>query len=299
MKIGIIIVHWKNKKQISKCLDSIALIKTKTYQYQTILVDNASGDSLNEFTEKYPKIVIIRNSENLGFSGGYNIGIKHALTLKSDFVFILNDDTYVHPLILDNLFNTQKKYNAGIVSPKIYFAPHYEYHKKRYISNQLGKVIWFAGGKFDWVNLIGYHKGVDQVDVGQFNNEKEEDFATGAGMLIQRKVFEQIGLLDERYFLYYEDLDFSFRARLKGFKLLFSPQAIMWHSNAGSSSSGSALQDYYITRNRFLFTMQYSSFSKKLVMLGEGIRLLAYGRHWQKLGIIDYALKRYGKGSFK
>ncbi|MEM4230386.1 MAG: glycosyltransferase, partial [Candidatus Pacearchaeota archaeon] len=175
----------------------------------------------------------------------------------------------------------------------------FEFHKKRYKKEDLGKVIWFAGGKMDWQNVIGLHIGVDEIDKGQFEKISEIDFASGACMLIKSDVFKKIGKFDERYFLYYEDSDFCQRAKKTQYKIIYNPKAILWHKNAGSTGgSGSELQDYYLTRNRLLFGMKYAPYKSKLALLKESISLLAKGRKWQKRGVKDFYFGNFGKGSF-
>ena len=118
-------------------------------------------------------------------------------------------------------------------------------------------------------------------------------------MLIKKEVLQRIGLFDEKYFLYYEDSDLSQRVKKVGYKIVYAPKAILWHKNAGSAGgSGSTLQDYYITRNRLFFGLQYVPFRAKLALVKESIVLLIKGRSWQKRGILDFYLGKLGRGSF-
>lgn len=117
-------------------------------------------------------------------------------------------------------------------------------------------------------------------------------------MMIRRSVFERVGLFDERYYLYYEDIDLNLRAKKANFDLHFVPGAILWHKNAGSSRSGSNLQDYYLTRNRFLFGMTYAPIRSKIALSLESIKLLQKGRYWQKRGIMDALSGRWGQGTY-
>ncbi len=189
--------------------------------------------------------------------------------------------------------------DAGAISPKIYFAKGFEFHKNRYKKEDLGKVLWYAGGKIDWKNMLGFHRGVDEVDIGQFSKLYETEFATGCCMLVKREVFERVGLFNNKYFLYLEDLDFSLKTRKKGFKIIYQPKAVMWHENAGSAGgSGSPLQEYFITRNRLLFGFKYAPLRTKIALFKESIKILAGGRTNQKKGIRDFYLRRFGKGIY-
>jgi GT2 family glycosyltransferase len=189
--------------------------------------------------------------------------------------------------------------SPAIIGPKIYFAPGFEYHKKRYQKNDLGKVFWYAGGKIDWQNIFASHQGVDEVDHGQYETQQSTPFVSGCAMLVDRKIFEKIGLLDDKYFLYLEDLDFCVRARRAGFKIIYAPQAWLWHKNAGSSTVGGDLHDYFLTRNRMLFGFRYANRRTKFALFRETLRLLKGGRPWQKIGIRDFYWRRFGQGSWK
>ena len=266
------------------------------------MVDNGSDE---KFETKNPELKtgelkIIRSEKNLGFAGGNNIGIKHAVENGADYILILNNDTIADQNLLQGLLNVlEKDKTIGIVGPKIYFAEGFEFHKKRYKKTELGKVIWYAGGIMDWKNITGCHRGVDEVDSGQYEEEAETGFVSGCCMLIRREVFEKIGFFDEKYFLYYEDSDFNQKARNSGYKIIYSPKAILWHKNAGSAGgSGSILQDYYITRNRLLFGLRYAPLRSKLSLIKESFKLAIKGRPWQKRGVIDFYLGRLGKGSY-
>ena len=264
-----------------------------------VVVDNASVDKFVA-NKKYKNfdLEILRSEENLGFTGGQNLGIKHALKEGADYIVILNNDVIVDEGLIGQLL-TAFKQDVGIVAPKIYFAKGYEFHKDRYKDNEKGRVIWYAGGVIDWKNVLGKHRGVDEVDLGQFEEVYEPDTATGCCMMVRKEVFEKTGFLDDKYFLYYEDADFSLRVKRNGFKIVYQPKAMLWHKNAASAGgSGSPLQDYYITRNRLVFGYKYASLRIKIALFREGLRLMFLGRKWQKKGVFDYFTKNLGKGSY-
>ena len=298
MKIGVVTVNFNQEDFTKNFLSSLNNINKGKADLEVFVVNNGSEELvLDEDEYKNIKINILVE-ENKGFAGGCNAGIKLALEKNSDFVLIINNDTSLDPNFLQNLFSSFGS-EAGIISPKIYFAKGREFHKDRYKKDQLGKVIWYAGGVFDKNNILASHRGVDEVDHGQFDRREETDFATGCAMLIKKEVFDKIGLFDEKYFLYLEDLDLSTRAKKAGFKIFFEPSSIVWHYNAGSTGgSGSELQDYFITRNRMLFGFKYSSLRARIALMRESIRFLMSGRKAQKIGISDFYLRKLGKGSF-
>ena len=308
MLVSIIIVNWNRLKDTLECLKSLENIKTG-FNIELVIIDNASTDGSPKKIREYFNnhllgkkdfsFNLIENRINLGFCGGNNIGIGYALKNNADFILLLNNDTLVDGNFLLNLTGVFGKYpDAGIVSPKIYFRGGYEFHKSRYKKTDLGKVIWYAGGDIDWKNVYGSNHGVDQVDHGQFDKITETDFATGACMIIRRQVIEDIGMLDEKYFMYFEDDDLSVRAKKAGWKVLYAPKAHIWHKVSQSSGIGGPLNDYFITRNRLLFGMRYASLRTRFALYRESLKLLSKGRKWQKKGVIDFYFRKFGRGSW-
>ena len=279
MKIATVIVSYRKGEQLSECISSLKKSKLNTAENTIIIIDNTKV--------------------NLGFAGGNNKGIQQALEQKADAILLLNDDTKVDTFAIERLADTLfSDSHIGIVVPKIYFYPRYEYHKDRYAGIDQGKVIWYAGGSIDWNNVVGIHRGVDEVDHGQYDRQEKVEFATGCCLLIRKEVFQKVGLLDEKYFLYLEDLDFNVRVKQAGYQIIYEPRAIIWHKNAQSSGSGSELHDYFFTRNRLLFGMTYAKLRTRFALLREAIKLLVSGPLWKKRAVHDFLLGRLGKGSW-
>ena len=290
-KIAIIILNYNGCQNTIDCINSIKN-STLTEEYKIVVVDNASTDDSKEKLSKLKKVIYIRNKENLGYSGGNDIGIIWALKNGYDQVLIINNDTRVEKNAIQILSDELTK--MPIVTTKIYFEKGFEFHKNKYNNDHLGKIIWYAGGKIDWDNIIGEHIGVDEVDRGQYDNPAEIDFATGACLMVDRKVFDKIGLFDKKYFLYLEDMDFSKRAKDAGFKIGFIPKAIVWHKNAASTGgSGSGLQDYYITRNRLLFAIKFAKIRTKFAVLRQVISQVNV--HTKRKALIDFLMYNFGK----
>lgn len=303
MKIAIVVLNFNGTQDTIDCLKSINKLDIKDFELLTIVVDNASTDEFKVQSSEFKvgEIKIIRNEQNSGFTGGNNVGIKYALSNGADYIFVLNNDTILDKNVLIELLKvSQFDQIAGIVIPKIYFAPGFEFHKDRYKKAEQGRVFWYAGGIMDWNNVLGRHRGVDEIDKGQYNNLSETDYASGCAMFIKKEALGKAGLFDERYFLYYEDADLSIRIKKAGFKIIYAPEAVIWHKNAGSvGGSGSILQDYYTIRNRLLFGIKYAPLRAKLALIKESIKLLINGREWQKQGVIDFYFGKFGKGSYK
>lgn len=302
-KVFIVILNWNRKDDSLGTLKSIEGMDIRGFELTTLVVDNGSTDGSREDMESYKvlkgKYKYIQNSKNLGFAEGNNVGMRYALRKEADYVMLLNDDTIVDEKLVVNLLDVFKKYaRVGIATPKIYFAKGFEF-RKRYKDSQLGKVIWYAGGDIDWKNVYGSNHGVDAVDMGQFDKVVDTDFATGCCMFIKREVLKKVGLFDKRYFAYLEDADLSQKAKKAGFRVLYAPPAKLWHKVSQSSRIGSELNDYFITRNRMIFGLSYAPLRTRLALVRESLRLLRKGRKWQKIGVRDYYLGRFEKGSWK
>lgn len=298
-KVFVSIINFNGRENTLDCLDSIKKAEKNSFDLNVVVIDNGSSEKF-DLPKNYSEVILLKNSKNLGFSGGHNIGIKYALRSGADYILILNNDTVVDNNLISELLKTANlNEDIGIIAPKIYFYPGFEFHKDGYKKEEKGRVLWYAGGEMDWKNVVGHHRGVDEVDHGRYEKIEETDFASGCCFLIKREVLEKVGLFDEKYFLYYEDNDLSQRVKRKGFKIIYNPKAILWHKNAGSvGGSGSSLQDYYITRNRMLFGIKYAPLRSKLALIKESFKILINGRLWQKRGILDFYLMNLEKGSF-
>ncbi|MFQ5456683.1 MAG: glycosyltransferase family 2 protein [Nitrospirota bacterium] len=256
--VTIIILNWNGKDNTIECIESVEKIDYP--RYDILLIDNGSDDdSVHTFRSLYKehtRIKLIENRKNLGFAEGSNIGIREAIKNKSDYILLLNNDTVVKEDFLGKIVDvgkTNKKY--GIIGPKIYF-----YGKDNIIYSAGGGVIKRLGQPL--------HIGLFKEDKGQYNREGKTGFITGCALLIKREVVEKIGLIDENYFLYFEDLDWNLNAQRKGYLSVFVPDSIIWHKASSSSGYKSPNYYYYMTRNRILFVRKnYSLFSLLFLFL--------------------------------
>lgn len=295
-KVAVIIVNWNLKADTLECLASIGHLNLKNMDFSVIVVDNGSTDgSAEAIKKKFPKVTLIEEEKNLGFTGGNNLGIDLALKNGAEFIWLLNNDTVVDKEALQELIKVFNG-NVGIAGSKIYFYKDREYHNERYQPGERGRVIWYAGGMIDWQNMYGSHRGVDAVDNGQFDEIIETDFVTGCSMLVSSKIFEKTGKLDEKFYLYLEDLDFSLRAKRAGFKLMFAPKSIVWHKNAGSSAGpGSPIHEYYQTRNRLLVGFRFAPLRTKMALLREALGIVVNGPPVKRSAVIDGVTGNFGE----
>lgn len=278
-QVAVVILNYKVKKETLGCIKSV--LGSDYKNLQIIVVDNNSGDNLEKEIKKFSDVIFIQNKKNLGFTGGNNVGIKYALISGADYIFILNPDTIIDKSCIFALVNNINE--GDILGPKIYF---YKSHK-----------IWYAGGILDKLNVIGKHRGVDEEDIGQYKSIEETDYVSGAALFTKKEVFDKIGFFDENYFLYYEDSDFCLRAKKAGFKILYIPEALVYHKNAQSTGLGSPLQDYFITRNRLLFAFKFLSIRTKFAIFREALKNIFNST--RRLAFFDFITGNFGKGSYK
>jgi hypothetical protein len=241
--MAILSVVLVNYNRFRDTLDCIASLRASSLRdTHIIVVDNASVDgSVVQLRAAYPDLHLVANSENLGFAAGNNVGIRRALESGSSFVLLLNNDTVVDEHALESLVQTMEKNpEAGIAGGKILY-----FNDRR--------TVWFGGGKFNRNSGFGKHLGMGKPDDGSYDSLRECDFITGCCLLARREVFEQVGLLDEDFFAYLEDVDFCVRTREKGFAVLYQPRARIYHKVSSTTSWDSPLYIYFNLRNKLLF----------------------------------------------
>jgi GT2 family glycosyltransferase len=302
--VSIIILTTNALAMTKEQLLDVAKLDTKRIKAECLVVDNGSKDGTEEAVKNYklPNMAykFIESGANLGFAGGNNVGIKDAIKRGFDYIILMNNDLILPKDIVTKLVDyMENNPDVGLASPKMYFAKGYEFHKDRYKESEKGKVIWYAGGIIDRNDVYTFHKGVDEVDKGQYDKIEETDVANGAAVIIRKEVFEKIGLLDASFFLYWEDADFSERAKRAGYKVMYFPGTWMWHKvSASTGGSGSPTNDYFLTRNRFYYSMRYSSFRTNFAVLRDTVRLIFAGRLWQKKGAMDALMGIKGMGAW-
>jgi GT2 family glycosyltransferase len=299
MKIAFITVNFHSDDDtflvVSQLEENKLLPGIKLFTY---VVDNSKSKRLQDGLKKYPHAIYLESPGNVGFAAGNNIGFRRALADSVDVIVLINNDTIVPKDLIINILNSPITDNkVGLVGGLIYFAKGFEFENK-YQKAELGKVIWYAGGQYDWDNVYAGHLGVNEVDHGQFAKLKETDFVTGCLFITKKEVLEQVGLFDERYCLYFEDSGLGLRIKKAGYKLMIDPKIKIWHKVAQSSGIGSPLNDYFLTRNRLLFGFTYARFRTKFALLREAIKKLLIGTPAQKIAVRDFFIKNFGWGSW-
>lgn len=291
-----IIVNWNGVADTLVCLESLQHVDESFAKLTVVVVDNGStNDSVVQIKKKFPRVHIIATGKNLGFTGGNNVGMDYALKQNADYIWMLNNDTLVDKNVLSFVKAFENK-RVGACGSKIYFAPGHEYHADRYTQKELGKVIWYAGGLMDWDNVYASHRGVDDVDHGQYDESLETPFITGCSFIVRADIVRSVGKLDDAYYLYLEDLDWSLRIQRAGYKTMYVPSSIVWHVNAGSSGKpGNPLHEYYFTRNRLLLGFRYATLRTKFALVREAIGFFFGKSEVRKKAITDAFFGKFGK----
>ncbi len=220
----------------------------------------------------YPSYVQTISGENKGYAHGVNLGVIHALRDDHTQFCIINSDIVFAESFLTATADALNDNPGTIIGGKIWYAPGYEYHSDRYTPAEQGTVIWYAGGEIDWGHVITHHRGVDEVDTGQYDHAGSTEFVTGCLMAYDRAVIETVGLWDESFFLYYEDAEFCVRATKADVPIRYEPSIQIWHKNAQSTDgSGSSIHQKYQSRNRLRFGLRYAPWRTKLHLLKNAV----------------------------
>lgn len=243
--VYIIVLNYNGVNDTIECINSLKNIKYNNYK--VIILDNNSSDGSEKILKRiFYNYQIIQNGKNLGFAAGNNIGIQKALEMNAEYILLLNNDTTVEKDLLKKMIESFSRFkNSGIVGAKIF-----SYQKQQWVCH--------AGGKVDFFKFITRDYTLKNRSVKELKIEKEVNFISGCCMLIHRDVFNKIGLLPEEYFMYYEDTDFCTKALEKGFKLIYNPEAVIYHKE--SASTGGFESPFAIKwniRNRIIFMKKY------------------------------------------
>ncbi len=240
-KIGVVTVLFNSEPVLEDFFDSI---DGQDYgDYVVYCVDNASNDtSVAQCVAKAGRYVVIENGTNLGVAAGNNIGTRAAIADGCEFVMYLNNDVTFGPELFSQLLMGLQQNNCSMTTPLMY------YHDRP-------EVIWAAGGYFQsWLGYRCLHSGQEKTEAEEPQRERQVSFTPTCCVLVRRELFAEIGLMDERYFVYYDDTDFMLRAWKKGKKLYLLPYARLWHKVSSLAGIDSPFRTRYLARNQALYT---------------------------------------------
>jgi len=247
--------------------DFFKSLNNQSDQNFTVFITDVSDQKQNIRVPQLLK-TNIAYSNNLGYAHSINRGLKKAIKQGFNRFCIVNSDIVFDRDFVKSVKRALNEKTGSIVGGKIFYAPRYEFHKDRYQKKDLGRVIWYAGGSVDWNNVLTPHRGIDQVDRGQFNQVEETQFVNGCLMCFDKSVIGEIGFWDESYFLFFEDSDYCERAKRKGIKLIYDPRIVIWHKNSQSTGgAGSGIHKKYQRKNQLIFGLKYAPLKSKLHLL--------------------------------
>jgi GT2 family glycosyltransferase len=251
--VSIVTLNWNQTKITCEFLESTRELLYKNYEI--LVCDMGSDEDPTEFInlQNFPNTKVLRSEKNLGFTGGNNWGMRQA---KGDFIFVVNNDTEVTPDLLDQLLKPfYKNDSIGVTCPKIRY-----YHQP--------DLIQYAG--FNPINVYTGRTtavGNKEVDKGQHNTSGFTHGAHGCAMMVKREVIEKVGMFPEKFFIYYEEWDWSTRILKAGFKIYYQAQGLIYHKESVTMGKQSPIKVYYHTRNRILYMRRNNNKAQLLAFI--------------------------------
>ncbi len=239
-RVGIIVLNYNGASCLEPCLRSLRALRYSNFF--VLVVDNDSRDGSCENAQRlFPEFSVVRNQQNLGFAAGMNVGIKEALNRGASMLWLLNNDAQVTPESLSLLIERGQR--GGLLSP---------------IIREASGRLWFEKGVISFLRMRATHVTVTKRE--RVAEAYESEFLTGCALLIKKEVVDAIGYLDERFFLYYEDADYSLRARKAGFLILVIPGAEVYHTEQSRFNSEKL---YHLVLSGLLFFHKQATFWQK------------------------------------
>jgi len=248
----IVLLNWNGREDTVDCLESLRPVLTP--ERMVLVVDNGSIDeSVQTIRSAFPGLEVLETGRNLGYAGGNNVGIERAMANGAEFVLVLNNDTRCAPDLVDRLLEAAARHpRAGLLCPRIF----YMHEPAR---------VWFDGARWNSRDLYFGFPGKDRLDAELSADDHETDYASGAALLVRAEVIRQTGAFDDRYFLVWEEADWCFRAREKGWLSVVVPSARVWHRvGASFGTEASPLRTYFSFRNRLVWLFRHGTLAERL-----------------------------------
>jgi GT2 family glycosyltransferase len=307
--VAVVIVNYNSASDVERCLKSLSKLSYK--RFFTIIVDGASPDGSGELLRAQlssEQVDVVLNPENSGFAASSNLGIRLALARDAQFVWLLNPDTEVDRESLNSLLEASSQYpEAAAFGSKVYYGSG---HLPDSVKEGAEEIIWCAGGSLEHVTQSVEMRGNHEPDRGQYDQDVECDYLPGCSLFIRSSVLEEVGVLPEEYFMYFEETEWCRQVRRTGGTLMFIPDSKVWHYTSDSKMQ-SPSTIYYYNRNQMLFWYRAASPIQKIKLLFSSlfIRLPRsyYAMRMARLGpdakvfrahfnsVLDFLLGRYGQ----
>lgn len=244
--VAVVVLNWNGRDDTVRCVESVQRLRYPNFT--VVVVDNGSTDgSVKTLSERFTGLEILETGSNLGYAGGNNVGLAWSARRGADFVLILNNDTIVEPDMLTELIRVAGgDRTIGVVGPKVLCEP-----DRRFIySCGESQSLWFNRRRI----ATGRPDGDVETD------PRDVDYVVGCAILVSRDFIERVGPLDEVFFAYYDEVDWCFRGRRLGFRVVCAPAAVVYHRGEASSGKGlNPITAYYRTRNWVYFMRKHAS----------------------------------------
>jgi len=248
--VYIVVLNWNGWRDTLECIESL---RSLTYpNYRIVIVDNGSAnDSEARIRAAHPDIPFLQTGRNLGFAGGNNVGIRYALERDADYLWLFNNDALARPDALTALVErAESDPRIGFVGSKVLFASRPD-------------LVWFAGGTINPETGRGEHIPNTAPDDERLPPAHEPSNLTGCSLLARREVVERVGPLPDLYFLYYEEVDWQYTARGRGWKALYEPASVALHKVSVSAGIDSPLAAFHAARSRLIFVRRHMPRARK------------------------------------
>ncbi|HEY3383390.1 MAG TPA: glycosyltransferase family 2 protein [Vicinamibacterales bacterium] len=239
-RASVVIVNFNGLRYITACLDS--LLRSTAPPTAVVVVDNASTDgSADTIEARYPQVTLIRHAENLGFTGGANAGIRWCLHAVCDAILLLNPDAFVEPGAIATLLAASQRHPRALIGPRL-------------VPEDTAATFRGCGPSISWWR----GRTTGRLHTAPPSGDVRVDALSGSCLLLPRSAVEDVGYLDDDYFLYCEDMDFAVRARAAGWELWIAPGAVVRHRESSATGGPAApLAMYYFVRNRHRFVRKF------------------------------------------
>lgn len=286
-----------NRNRRDDTLECLKSLRAGRYcNVRTMVLDCDSSDgSVDAIRTECPEVEVVRLHENRGYAGNNNVGIRRALEQGADWVFLLKEDTLLASDCLERLVEVGESDPViGVVGPLVY---HYDEPE----------VIQSAGGGLTrrWE---GFHFGQNERDEGRFREPRTVEWISGCAILVRRQVIESVGMLDERFFIYWEETEWCLRARQAGWRILNVPAAKVWHKGVQREYRPRPSVTYYNTRNRLLMLLvrraPIRAWVAAWVQIGRTLASWSIKHKWRDKrahrdamwrGVVDFVRHRWGR----
>jgi GT2 family glycosyltransferase len=255
--VSVVIVTWNNEKEIEECLNSL---RTQSFQgFNIIVVDNASSDSTARIVRnKYPEVILLKQPHNLFLTGGNNVGIKYAISHYSpEYVLVLNPDTKLTENLIETLVNTADlDSKIGAVGPKV-----------KFFNNKNEGLLNSTGIIFDGFTQA-YDRGFLEEDKGQYDAVEEMNAVCGVCVLYRVKALQEVGLYWDRIKMYLDELELSIRLRKKGWKIIYNPNSLLYHSYMASTDHNKTFKINKQKKKAYLLVaLRHYPLKRKIAMI--------------------------------